>query len=153
LSLRSRSISTSGTTVHSALIKLNLKRALFTVLSIISLISSWEQKYSEATEKRYVIICVLKAKRNMCNTVRMRHPKLTANEILVHHYEPESKKQTIQWKHKILSGRQKFLNRAVAKKSDVNDFLRFYRSYTGSFSRQSQMLDTAAHRNLLLSAP
>jgi hypothetical protein len=50
------------------------------------------------------------------------HQIVTGDEFWVYHYEPESKRQLMQWKHPLSSANKKFRTQASAGKVMLNNF-------------------------------
>jgi hypothetical protein len=60
---------------------------------------------------------------------------ITGDGTWIHNYAPESKRQSLEWKHPI-SLTKKVKNSTVSRKSDVDSFLAFTRANFGTLSRE-----------------
>jgi len=59
---------------------------------------------------------------------------ITPDETWVHHYEPECKRQIMEWKHPQPLIRKKFKSQPSARKLMLTVFLGFTRPHTGTLS-------------------
>ena len=78
------------------------------------------------------------------------HRIVTGDESWVYHYEPESKRQMMQWKHPSSPASKKFKTQASAGKVTLTIFLDVNGNILVHFQEKGQTVTSARYSNMLV---
>ena len=113
--------------------------------------SRWvPRRLSDDHKRAWQTICHEHLDHHACEGDAFLHRFVIGDEYWVYHYEPESKRQWMQWKHLLSPASKKFKTQASAGKVTLTIFLDVNGNILVHFQEKGQTVTSARYSNMLV---
>jgi len=108
------------------------------------------RQLSDDHKHAWQTICQENLDRHACEGDAFLHRIVTGDESWVYHFEPESKRQSMQWKHPLSLGNKKFKTKASAGKVMLTIIFYVNGPTLVHFQEKGQTVTSARYSDMLL---